>query len=141
MPEIDAVASSLADELKNLSDRVSLALEQAQSAGSGKSRLSHIAAAVDNISSGVTTDPVTIPLAEKKRLLDEYNEIIWSTPQIKTSSIGYSDSRKKVIFLNSEGSHITQERADVSRRLTAIAAKNNEGQQVGLSLGSRGDFN
>ena len=128
------------NDFAKLPDRVSLAVEQAQSAGSGKSNLAPVAPAKENIPSGVAKDPVTIPLAEKKRLLDEYNEIIWSIPQIKTSNINYSDSHKKVIFLNSEGSCITQERADVSLRLTAIAAKDSEVQQVGLSLGSRGDF-
>jgi TldD protein len=83
---------------------------------------------------------VDIPLADKKALLDEYNDIIWRTARIQTSSIGYSDGRKKVVFLNSEGSFIVQERADVAIRLTAIAAKDGEVQQVGLSLGSRGDF-
>ena len=128
------------NNLDKLSDRVTLAVEQAQSAGSGKSKLAEIEPAVETVPSGVAKNPVKIPLAEKKRLLDEYNEIIWSTPQIQTSTIGYSDSRKKVVFLNSEGSFITQERADVSLRLTAIAAKDGEVQQVGLSLGSRGDF-
>jgi TldD protein len=124
-----------------LSDRVSKAAEQAKVTGNSKSRLSPIEPVIDSISSGVTVNPVTIPLAEKKRLLDAYNEIIWSIPQIKTSNIGYSDSRKKVIFMNSEGSLITQERADVALRLTAIAAKDSEVQQVGISLGSRGEFN
>jgi TldD protein len=123
-----------------LSDRLSLAVEQARSVGSGKSNLAPVAAVVDSVPSGVAQNPVEIPLADKKRLLDEYNEIIWSVPQIQTSSIGYSDSRKKVIFLSSEGSFITQERADVTLRLTAIAAKDGEVQQVGLSLGSRGEF-
>jgi TldD protein len=128
------------NELDNLPDRMALAIEQAQTTGSGKSLLSPLEPATDSITSGITKNPVNIPLAEKKRLLDEYNEIIWSIPQIKTSTVGYSDSRKKVIFLNSEGSFITQERADVALRLTAIAAKDSEVQQVGLSMGSRGDF-
>jgi TldD protein len=128
------------NDFANLNKRVAQAIEQAPSAGAGKSELADIAAAVDNVSSGVAKDPVTIPLAEKKRLLDEYNEIIWSIPQIKTSNIGYSDSHKKVIFLSSEGSRITQERADVTIRLTAIAAKDSEVQQVGISVGSRGEF-
>jgi TldD protein len=123
-----------------LNNRVALATEQAQSAGSGISVLAPIEPAKETISSGVKQDPVTIPLTEKKRLLDEYNEIIWDTPEIKTSNIGYSDSRKKVIFLNSEGSLISQERIDVSLRLTAIAAKDNEVQQASISVGSRGSF-
>jgi TldD protein len=115
-------------------------VEQARSASSGKSSLVEVEPVTDNVPAGVDVNPVTIPLADKKRQLDEYNEIIWSTPQIQTSHIGYSDSRKKVIFLNSSGSRITQERADVTIRLAAIAAKDGEVQQVGLSLGSRGNI-
>jgi TldD protein len=121
-------------------DRLSLAVEQARAAGSGTSGLAYVKPVQDRVPSGVARDPVDIPLADKKVLLDEYNELIWQTPRIQTSSIGYGDSRKKVIFLNSEGSFIVQERADVTLRLTAIAAKDGEVQQVGLSLGSRGDF-
>jgi len=125
----------------NIKERLSLAITQARSVGSGKSSLAPVPPAIDTVPSGVAQNPVEIPLAEKKKLLDEYNEIIWSVPQIQTSSIYYSDSRKKVIFLSSEGSYITQDRADVAIRLTAVAAKDGEVQQVGLSLGSRGDFN
>jgi TldD protein len=123
-----------------LSGRIDQAIEQAGAAGSGKSDLAPVSPVTDTVPSGVSQNPVEIPLADKKRLLDEYNEIIWSTPQIQTSTIGYSDSRRKVIFLSSEGSFITQERADVTLRLSAIAAKDGEVQQVGLSLGSRGEF-
>jgi TldD protein len=128
------------NSFEELPGRVSRAIEQARSAGRGRSRLAPVAPVVDSVPSGVTLDPVTIPLADKKKLLDEYNEIIWSAPRIQTSNISYSDSRHKVIFLSSEGSFITQERADVGLRLAAIAAKDGEVQQAGLSLGSRGDF-
>jgi TldD protein len=128
------------NDFRDLPGRVALAVEQARVAGRGKSELAPVPPVTDSVPSGVARNPVTIPLAGKKKLLDEYNEIIWSTPQIQTSNIGYSDSRKKVIFLSSGGSFITQERADVSLRLTAIAAKGGEVQQVGLSLGSRGNF-
>lgn len=124
--------------LDGLSGRISQAVEQARSAGSGKSSLAPVTPVTDNVPAGIDVNPVTVPLAEKKLLLDEYKEIIWSTPRIQTSTIGYSDSRQKVIFLNSSGSHITQERADVNLRLAAIAARDGEVQQVGLSLGSRG---
>ena len=43
-------------------------------------------------------------------------------------------------FLNSLGSYIEQERADITLRLTIIATEGSEVQQVGLSLGSKGDF-
>ncbi len=128
------------NDLAGLKKRVSLAVEQAQATGTDLSFLAPIESAQETISSGVKQNPVTIPLTEKKHLLDEYNEIIWGTPGIKTSSIVYSDSRKKVVFLNSEGSLISQERADVTILLNAIAAKDGEVQQMHISLGSRGDF-
>jgi TldD protein len=95
---------------------------------------------VDIVPSEIDRNPVTIPLAEKKKLLDEYNDIIWHTPKIQTSLIGYGDSHKKLTFANSLGSYIEQERADITLRLTAIAVDGSEVQQVGLSLGSSGDF-
>jgi predicted Zn-dependent protease len=128
------------NSFEKLSGRLSQAVEQAKVTGKSKSRLAPVEPVVDKVSRGVHTDPVTIPLAEKKHLLDEYNEIIWKVPQIKTSNISYSDSSKKVIFLSSEGSRITQERSDVAIRVTAIAAKDSEVQQVGISMGSRGRF-
>ena len=128
------------NNLDELSSRVAPAVEQAQFTGSGKSQLAPVAPVVDEVPGEVDKNPVAMPLVKKKKLLDEYNEIIWSTPQIQTSTIGYTDSHRKVIFLSSSGSYIVQERADVTLRLAAIAAKDGEVQQVGLSLGSRGDF-
>jgi TldD protein len=62
------------------------------------------------------------------------------TPGIQTSNIGYADGKKKVIFASSEGSYIEQNRVDISLRITAIAAQSGVVRQVGLSLGSKGDF-
>ncbi len=127
------------NELNKLSDRVELALKQAQFAAKQKSQLAPLAAVVEVVSSR-DKDPVAIPLAEKKQLLDEYNNIIWSTPKIQTSVIGYGDSHKRGILINSAGSYIEQERADITLRLAAIAADGGDVQQAGFSLGSRGDF-
>jgi TldD protein len=95
---------------------------------------------IEKVTGEVKQNPVNIPLSEKKQLLDEYNAVIWSTPKLQTSVIGYSDAYRKYLYFNSEGSNIEQERADVTLRTTAIAAEGGEVQQVGLSMGSRGDF-
>jgi TldD protein len=123
-----------------LNKRVSLAIEQAQTTGTGKSNLAPVEPAVDKVKGKVVLDPLTIPLVEKKRLLDEYNEIIWSIPEIRTSNIFYTDGHKKVVFLNSEGSFITQERVDVNLYFSAVATKDSDVQQVNMSVGSLGDF-
>ncbi len=128
------------NNLSDLPSRVELAVRQAQFAGNGKSQLAPVEPVVDIVSTEIDRNPVTMSLAEKKQLLDEYNDIIWRTPKIQTSMIGYGDSHKKVIFLSSLGSYIVQERADITLRLTAVATEGNEVQQAGLNLGSHGDF-
>jgi len=128
------------NNLDDLPDRVTLAVKQAELAGGKKSKLSPVEPAIDTVLSEADSNPAAIPLAKKKLLLDEYNDIIWAVPKIQTSVISYGDGRKKSIFLSSPGSYIEQERADVTLRLTAVTTAGNEIQQVGLSLGSRGDF-
>ena len=128
------------NNLDELPARVELAVKQAQLVGNEESQLAPVEPIVDIVPGEIDKNPVTIPLAEKKQLMDEYNALIWHTPKLQTSVIGYSDGYKKTAFLNSSGSYIEQERADISLRLTAIATDGGEVQQVGLSLGSSGDF-
>ncbi len=127
------------DNFEDLAGRVELAVKQARLVGSTKSELAPVEPVVDT-APRETKNPVAIPLAEKKQVLDEYNDIIWRTPQVQTSVINYGDSRKSVIFLNSSGSYIEQQRSDVTLRLTVIAARDGDVQQAGFSLGSRGEF-
>ncbi len=129
------------NRLEDLPARVEQAVKQARLVGSAQSRLAPVAPVVAKVRAPADKNPVAIPLPEKKRLLDSYNELIWRTPGIQSSNIGYGDSRKRVIFLSSPGSFIDQERADITLRLSAIAARDSDVQQVGFSVGSRGDFN
>lgn len=95
---------------------------------------------VDVVEGSIKKDASAIPLAEKKRLFDEYNSVMLTSPDIQDSRIAYRDVSRRVIFATSEGSYIEQEKPDLTLRLTAIARKNGEIQQAGLSLGSVGDF-
>jgi TldD protein len=128
------------NDLNDLPRRIELAVKQATLVGKEESRLAPVKAIVDTVANQ-QDNPLTIPLAEKKQLLDEYNQIIWRTPHLQTSVIGYADSHKKTIFLSSAGSFIEQPRTDITLRLSAVAAGDGDVQQAGLSLGSRGDFN
>ena len=128
------------NSLTDLPARVKLAVEQARFAGDKESKLAEVTPVVDIVPSE-GKNPVAMPLAEKKQLLDEYNDVIWRTPKLQTSIIAYGDSRKKYIFINSAGSYIKQEGADVTLRMSAVATANNDVQQMTLSLGSKGDFN
>jgi len=128
------------NNLDNPSGMVAAAVKQAKLAGNKESKLPAVTPVVEAVTTKIDKNPVALPLAEKKQLLDEYNDIIWRTPKLQTSIIGYGDSRKKSVYINSSGSYIEQERADITLRLAAIAAADNEVQQVSLSLGSSGDF-
>ncbi len=128
------------NDFDGLRSRLEMAVRQARLVGTEASRLAPAEPVVDKVPSGVEREPVTIPLAEKKRVLDEYNEIIWRVPEIQTSTIGYGDSHQKTIFINSLGSYIEQERADITLRISAIATRDGDVQQVGLSVGSRGEM-
>ncbi|MES0328721.1 MAG: TldD/PmbA family protein [Dehalococcoidales bacterium] len=129
------------NNLDGISGKIKMAVAQARMAGAEKSRLAEVAPVEAVVPLKLERDPVAIPLAEKKALLEEYNELIWQTAGLKTSVIGYGDSHKKTVFVNSSGSYIVQERADVTLRLSAVAASEGDVQQANLSLGSRGDFN
>jgi TldD protein len=128
------------NSLEDLPGRIELAVAQARLASGKQSELAPAEPVIDSVVTTENRNPVTIPLSQKKRLLDSYNDIIWGTPQIQTSIIAYGDRFKKTIFLSSLGSFIEQDRADVTLRLATIATKDTEVQQAGLSLGSRGDF-
>lgn len=128
------------NSLDDLSERVALAVKQAELAGGEKSELAPVEPVVDKVLTEADSNPAAISLEKKKLLLDEYNYIIWAVPKIQTSNISYGDGCKKSIFLSSSGSYIEQERADVTLRLVAVATEGSDIQQVGLSLGSRGDF-
>jgi TldD protein len=124
----------------NLSGKVGIAIKQAELAGHEKSELAPVPVVTEKVKACISRNPADISLAEKKELLDGYNDLIWRTLNIKTSTVSYGDSYKRTIFLNSEGSFIEQDRADFTIRLSAIASDGHEVQQANLSLGSLNDF-
>jgi TldD protein len=128
------------NDASRLDDHVSLAVEQARHVGKEKSMFSAVTPVTDIVEAVFEKNPIGIPLSSKKRILEEYNRLMLDTPQIQTTSIGYSDGSKRVILATSEGTYIEQSRIDLNLRLSAIASKDGDVQQVGLSIGSKGDF-
>jgi TldD protein len=128
------------NEAGDLEHKVTLAIEQARLVGHETSRLGNVEPVVDTVPADIVKSPSGIPLSAKKELLDEYNDIVLRTPGIQTSSINYYDGKKKVIFASSEGALIEQQRVDIGLRITAIASKDGTVQQIGLSMGSLGDY-
>jgi TldD protein len=128
------------NRVDGLREKVALAVEEAKLAGREPFKLFPTKPVVDTVESQLKKDATTIPLATKKELLDSYNDIMLSSPRVRSSRINYRDGRRQRTFGNSEGSYIDQAKTDLALRLTAIAREGNEVQQAGLSLGSNGEF-
>jgi len=128
------------NRLDKLRERVALAVDEARLASGEGLGFPAAEPVVDIVTQEFERSLTDITLAAKKRLLDEYNSIILGSSKIQSSRIDYRDVKRKVTFVNSEGSYIEQSKPDIALRLTAIACQGNEVQQAGLSLGSNGDF-
>ncbi len=128
------------NDLSNLRDKVKQAVKHAVLVGKEATKFTSAPPVIDFVEEAVEKEATSLPLAEKKHLLDEYNEVIWKTPKIETSIVGYRDRFRKVIFANSEGSYVEQKKGDLSLRITAVAREGDDIQQAGVSLGSSGDF-
>lgn len=128
------------NDLDGLRDRVAQAVSQARLVGQEKSRLAEVPINQEIVDLEHGKDPRLVPLADKKRLLDEYNAIIWATPKIQTSNLGYGDAYKRVIFASSEGHYIEQARIDVTLYVSATARQDGDVQQATLSMGWRNDY-
>ena len=128
------------NDLRDLPGKVSLAIQQARLVNGEPFTLAPEQPVVDVVPAEVKKDPRDIPMAQKKAVLDQYVDIIWSVPHIQSSTVGYSDGWRRVSFGNSEGTYVQQEKVDVALRLSAMARDGSEVQQSGVSLGSKGDF-
>ena len=128
------------NDISHLRNKVTLAISEARLTNREGLTLPHPQVIVDSVSFQEGKEAASVPLLEIKQLLEEYNNIMLSCQGIQSTIIKYTDTKRKVIFANSQGSYIEQVKPDLNLRLTAIARKNDEIQQSGLSLGSRGDF-
>jgi TldD protein len=128
------------NRLDGLKEKVALAVKEAKLASREAFRLFPTKPVVDAVEPQLKKDATIIPLATKKDLLDSYNDVMLSSPQIQSTRINYHDVKRRITFANSEGSCIEQHKTDLTARLTAIAREDNEIQQAGLSLGSDGEF-
>jgi TldD protein len=124
----------------DLGEKVELAVRHAKLVGKGVTSFASMKPAVDVLEEMAGKDCSSVPLFEKKRLVEEYTGVIMSMPKVETSVVGYRDRWRKVVFANSEGSHIEQSSSDLSLRLSAMARDGGDIQQAGLSVGSRGDY-
>jgi TldD protein len=128
------------NDTTNLRDNVALAVRQARLVGKETSCLAPVGPVVDVVAARPAKDPTAVSVDEKVRLLQEYNGLMWSRPQIQTTMIRYRDGRRWNRFANSEGTYVEEEKVDLATVFFALARDGSDVQQAHLSLGSPGDF-
>ena len=128
------------NDLEGLRDKVATAVRNARLVGDLGIDIAPVEPVVDIVPPPVGKSPMQVSLEDKNSLLSQYVDIIWGVPKITTSTIAYSDGRRKRVLATSDGTYIQQEKVDVSLRLSAMARDGGDVQQSGVSLGSNGDF-
>jgi TldD protein len=110
------------NDLADLPKRVREACETARLVGSGTTYFAPVESVVDVVKAKLVKDFRQVPLAEKKALAEEYNQIILGHHKsIQTSSVRYADSFKQIWFASSEGTYIEEEVPDVNLMAAAVA--------------------
>ncbi len=132
------------NDLSDLKGKVNDAVEQARSLAAGtkgeSTELADVEPHIDIVEPHIVNDPRDIPLQEKTRLADHYNDIVWSEAGIVSSDIIYGDNSRKVAFANSDGTYVEQELVHVICRISAQAREGGDVQQAGFSIGALGDY-
>jgi TldD protein len=128
------------NDLTDLPAKVAQAVHQARLVGGERVDLAEVAPVVDHVPPVLGQDPRTVTLAQKKGLFDEYVDVMMGVPGVQNASLGYADGRRRMLYANTEGSYIEQERVDVSLRMGAQARDGSDVQQYAVSLGSLGDY-
>lgn len=110
------------NDIEDLEARLDQAYDCARLVGNETSQLAEVEPAVDDVPAQLEGDFRGISLDEKRKLAEEYNNIILKhSEKIQTTSVSYSDHFREVFFANSEGTAIRQERPDCSMYLSATA--------------------
>ncbi|MBD1902037.1 TldD/PmbA family protein [Trichocoleus sp. DQ-A3] len=129
--------------LAELQDRIEEAISQAHLVGKETTMLAPVEPIQDYVAVEIGRDPRGVSLAEKRRLLEGYNQLLLDfDPRIQTTMVNLRDRFGITYFANSLGTCIAQERLDVSGRFGAIAREEGSTPRQGFeSVHSRTDYN
>ncbi len=83
----------------------------------------------------------SVPLAQKRGQTEEYNKLILGfSPEIVSTSVRYTDTYRKCLYANSEGTFVYQEIPDVTLLLAAVARRNGDIQQAFETIGEASGY-
>ena len=122
------------NSLESLPRRVVQAYQSARAVQAEPIELAETPCAEDEIRASLESDFGQIPLTQKKELLESYNDILLSFPQVIDTQATYADQFTTTVYANSEGSYILEERPMVTTYLAATTREGNNVQRAGDGL-------
>lgn len=129
------------NDTSSLAEKVDLAVAHARAVGSESSKFASVPPIVDVVPLQVKKDPRSVSLAEKKRALDDYTQLLWSvSPKIQTTRSNYGDLYRKLYFANTDGAYIEEEKVDMTASFAVMAREGDNVQQGLHSTGSADDY-
>jgi TldD protein len=119
------------NDLSDLGRRVRQAYEGARAVQAEPIELAPIPTSEDKIVIPLENDFRGLSVTEKKRLAQEYNEILLQfDPRIVDTHTTYFDTFSRVRFANSEGTYIEEERPMVNIAFSAVSRKDDNVQRA-----------
>ncbi len=95
----------------------------------------------DRVEAQLQEDFREVPLEEKRRLTEGYNKLLLDYHhEIVSTSVRYTDTLRRIVYANTEGTYIEQELPDVTLLLVAVARRNGNIQQAFVSLGEAAGY-
>jgi len=129
------------NQFEDIEEKIEEAIVVANLVGREKSKLAFVPPVSEIIKKKLDKDFRQVSLREKKKLIENYNNIIMKFhPKIQSSDVVYSDRFSTIYFANSEGSYIEQEKPFISIRFTAIAREGDNVQIAVESIGTARGF-
>lgn len=115
----------------DLEHRVEQAYEGARAIQAEPIELAPIPVSEEDVKVRLENDFRGIGLTEKKSLAQAYNEtLLGFDPRIVDTHTSYADTFKHVVFANSEGTYVTEERPMINVAFSAVARKNHDVQRA-----------
>lgn len=130
------------NDVDNIKEYAKSAIEQAKKVGKDKSILAPVPVVEDEVLLDLISDPRDVSFENKIELMRKYNDIVLNYHEsIKSSNTVYFEKFTYIVFANSEGTYIYQEKMDLSGGTVAIAVDGQNRQSANAIFGSTNDFN
>jgi TldD protein len=129
------------NRIDDLKEKVEQAVRQAKYVGNDKTMLAPVEPIDMVIRPSIVKDIRSIPLSDKKNLLEYYNnKMLRSAPEVQTTRITYTDSYKNIYYANSEGTFLDIEKMDAKGSFVVITREGDLVQQGSVSWGTNDDY-